>query len=120
MANELERKSNTELTKMIADLTRDFHQIVCPHPAPARAGPPGAEPCHTAADARHARCGASRGPQNTVDREVAGATYMVGAFDLWIRRIWNSSLGPLDLGLGSALRPSDHLARAFGSTPAYS
>jgi uncharacterized membrane protein len=33
VANELELKSNTELTKMIAALTRDIHQNVCPHPA---------------------------------------------------------------------------------------
>src|SRR5580700_1367227 len=29
VANELELKSNTELTKMIADLTREIHQNVC-------------------------------------------------------------------------------------------
>ena len=32
VANELELKSNTELTKMIADLTREIHQNVCPQP----------------------------------------------------------------------------------------
>jgi uncharacterized membrane protein len=32
VANELELKSNTELTKMIADLTREIHQNVCPRP----------------------------------------------------------------------------------------
>jgi uncharacterized membrane protein len=30
VANELELKSNTELTKMIAELTREIHQNVCP------------------------------------------------------------------------------------------
>ena len=33
VANELELKSNTELTKMIADLTREIHQNVCHQPA---------------------------------------------------------------------------------------
>jgi uncharacterized membrane protein len=32
VANELELKSNTELTKMIADLTREIHQNVCHQP----------------------------------------------------------------------------------------
>jgi uncharacterized membrane protein len=39
VANELELKSNTELTKMIADLTREIHQNVCAHPTPAKTGP---------------------------------------------------------------------------------
>jgi uncharacterized membrane protein len=34
VANELELKSNTELTKMIADLTREIHQNVCHQPTP--------------------------------------------------------------------------------------
>ncbi|HEY3737547.1 MAG TPA: DUF1003 domain-containing protein [Jatrophihabitans sp.] len=32
VANELELKNNTELTKMIAELTREIHQHVCGQP----------------------------------------------------------------------------------------
>jgi uncharacterized membrane protein len=32
VANELELKNNTELTKVIADLTREIHQHVCARP----------------------------------------------------------------------------------------
>ncbi len=41
VTNELELKSNTELTKMIADLTREIHQNVCRQP---HADQPGASP----------------------------------------------------------------------------
>ena len=39
VANELELKGNTELTRMIADLTREIHQHVCAAPAPGSAAP---------------------------------------------------------------------------------
>jgi uncharacterized membrane protein len=38
VANELELRSNTELTQMIADLTREIHQNVCP-PRPESSRP---------------------------------------------------------------------------------
>jgi uncharacterized membrane protein len=38
VANELELKTNTELTQMIADLTREIHQNVCP-PSPQDSPP---------------------------------------------------------------------------------
>lgn len=44
VANELELKSNTELTKMIAALTRDIHRNVCPHPAPEATVPSSSDP----------------------------------------------------------------------------
>ena len=45
-ANELELKSNTELTKMIADLTKQIHQSVCLSPGAAQtaAGAPADDP----------------------------------------------------------------------------
>jgi uncharacterized membrane protein len=51
VANELELKSNTELTKMIAELTREIHQNVCPQPTRTVTRPPGPTPGHTSADA---------------------------------------------------------------------
>ena len=38
VANELELKNNTELTRLIADLTREIHQHVCAGQPPAPAG----------------------------------------------------------------------------------
>jgi uncharacterized membrane protein len=51
VANELELKSNTELTKMIADLTQEIHRNVCPQHTSAVTGPPGSGPGHTSAAA---------------------------------------------------------------------
>ncbi|MCU1659717.1 MAG: hypothetical protein JWO57_4373 [Pseudonocardiales bacterium] len=51
VANELELKSNTELTRMIANLTQEIHQNVCPKLTPAATVPPGSNPGRTSADA---------------------------------------------------------------------
>jgi uncharacterized membrane protein len=51
VANELELKSNTELTKMVAELTREIHRTVCPQPPAVVTGSPGSDPSHSSADA---------------------------------------------------------------------
>jgi uncharacterized membrane protein len=51
VANELELKSNTELTKMVAELTREIHRSVCLRHTPAVTGAPGSGPGHTSVDA---------------------------------------------------------------------
>lgn len=57
VANELELKSNTELTKMIADLTREIHQNVCHQPTSRQlvGGQPPDEPGPSAASTTGSR-----------------------------------------------------------------